>query len=348
MSRRAPSRRNVEYLDQRQSRQLQSMAPGAVAGRLASASPPPPGSYAADYLEVDGDPGATAFARDRFPTGTGTLPGTITTATLTFTPLDNSLHLYLNPSGWEETSLLDEGLDYTLAGNVVTFTGVTPAVGDVVDARYAYDGVPIDALDETPTELEVLQTATAHGNGSTTTTFDAPTTAGSLLIAVLGGRWKTGISFPAGWVMESTVIRADSDYEVTVWAYPNAPATTSVTVTDDFINESQLTLAELDGFGPSPTITQVGYLVTPFTDGDTLTAGSASTDVGLALLGWSSRNYSGYDATGFGPADVSDKKAMLLTRPLTAGETVATDVTTGGGSNALGGVAISMLYVYDD
>lgn len=150
MSRRAPSRRNVEYLEQRQSRQLQSMVPGAGAGRFASASPPPPGSYAADYLEADGDPGFTSFARDRFPTGTGTLSGATSSVTLSLTPLDASLHLYLNGLA------LDEGTDYDLAGNEVTFTGTTPTAGDIVDARYAYDGVPTDMLDEAPSDYPSL------------------------------------------------------------------------------------------------------------------------------------------------------------------------------------------------
>lgn len=143
-ARRPPTLRDPQNYGQRLSNGLRAMAKGSDAGRVLSASPVT-WLDAADAPDLDlspaGDAGAElAFLHDRFPT-TGTLTGAATSLTLTAIPTANSLHLYLN--GLE----LDEGTDYTLSGNTVTvLAAAETTAGDVLEARYAYDGVVVTTL----------------------------------------------------------------------------------------------------------------------------------------------------------------------------------------------------------
>lgn len=124
-----------------------------------------------------------SFWRDRYPTGTGTLGSGASGVTLTYTPLANSLHLYLN--GLE----LDEGVDYTLADNEVTFTGTTPAGGDVIDARYAFTDVTPDTATVFP--LSIVDT---FERADGTTDFENRSD---------GGLWSYASGADGHWKVES-------------------------------------------------------------------------------------------------------------------------------------------------
>ena len=138
-ARRPPSLRDPNNYGQRLANGLRAMSKGSDGGRVLNASPIRLAD-AADAPDLDLSPAGgaaseVAFLRDRFPTS-GTLSGAASTLALTATPASSSLHLYLN--GLE----LDEGTDYTLSGSTVTV--LTPAgtgAGDILEARYAYDGI---------------------------------------------------------------------------------------------------------------------------------------------------------------------------------------------------------------
>ena len=110
-----------------------------------------------DQWIIQQTPGAvTSFARDRFPTGSGALTSAVATATLTYSPLAGSLHVYVN--GVEQ----DQGSDFAYAGNQVNFTTGVVIAGDVLDVRYAY------ASTETAGAASTSTTAPTSGTGTST------------------------------------------------------------------------------------------------------------------------------------------------------------------------------------
>lgn len=156
---------------QRQVAQLKKRASGGVTviddGETAAPADPPP-----------------SFWRDRYPTDPpDTLSGTAASVTLTYTPLLHSLHLYLN--GLE----LDEGSDYTLADNVVTFTAASPGSGDVLDARYAF-------TDSTP------ETAVVYPALTITDTFNRADGSSGFADRSDGGTWDLTADAAGKWIIE--------------------------------------------------------------------------------------------------------------------------------------------------
>lgn len=132
-SRRPPSQRNAEYIEQRQSRQLQSFVPGADRGRLASAQPiwkllgPPDALFGFDG-------GAVAQATRASKVDIFTLPSDgAQDLTLTFVPVEDSWNLLHNRLG------LVEGEHFTIDGLTVSLlTSIDPLTGDTIRVQYDY------------------------------------------------------------------------------------------------------------------------------------------------------------------------------------------------------------------
>lgn len=78
----------------------------------------------------DGGDGSVDFHYDRFPSS-GVSASARSSDGLSFTPVEDSQHIYLNGLA------LDEGDDYTLSGSTVTYAAGLVVAGDVVEARYA-------------------------------------------------------------------------------------------------------------------------------------------------------------------------------------------------------------------
>lgn len=231
------------------------------------------------------------WARDRFTlTSSGAQ-----TKNLSFVAAEAPLFVFLNGV------YQDEGTDFTVADNTLSaLSAMGATAGDVLEIRYI--------IRSTTPPAEMVQAASADdsSSGTATATFSTATTAGSLLVAVLGGRANT-TSMPAGWVSVSKVYSTSTDSFVEVWFYEDAPATTSVAATTDISNGMRLTMAEFSGMPSSVTATLGGTLIDSIPDGTTFTPSAAPGD-GLAVLGWNSRY--GFDmgtrAVGYtdvGPGD---------------------------------------------
>lgn len=146
-SRKPPRERDSEYARQQIRRQIKSMSPGALGGRLASVrptlhtgSPTEPAMYGGSSEAASS---AVEFAHDAF-----TLASATPTVTLTYLPLDDSAHVYLN--GLEQL----EGTDYTLdQQSLEVLAAMDAEAGDLLDVRYAYQvDVPTQPSDSDEAE----------------------------------------------------------------------------------------------------------------------------------------------------------------------------------------------------
>jgi hypothetical protein len=138
-ARRPPSQRNVEYTMRHQARQLQSMAPGALGGRLASAAPVPldPAYFEGGYDDTDAgvdqvlgfeeSPKVVAAAGNQ-------------TLYLTHTPIDGTLHITWN--GLDQPQSV-----WSIEDNRVTVLDPTSLLlaGDELVAQYLYSDSVFDA-----------------------------------------------------------------------------------------------------------------------------------------------------------------------------------------------------------
>ncbi len=123
-----------------------------------------------DCMHVDGSSGSCGAATGVYPgfsdseAPAGAINGANTAFTLAFTPSPAaSLELYLNGLR------LDDGIDYTLSGNSITFfTGSIPQTGDILLAsyRYANPSNPLGSL----TTPEVVCSSTGGSTASTSMT----------------------------------------------------------------------------------------------------------------------------------------------------------------------------------
>lgn len=132
-SRRPPSQRDAGYVDQRQSRQLQSFVPGALTGRLASAGPVTKLPGPPDAL-FGFDGGSAAVASRASKVDIFTLPSDgAQDLTLTFVPIEDSWNLLHNRLGCVEAE------HFTLTGRTVSLLSGTDALtGDTVRVQYDY------------------------------------------------------------------------------------------------------------------------------------------------------------------------------------------------------------------
>lgn len=122
---------------------IETMIPGTVGGRVVNAGPAsaPSGERAAsrgDIGTVDSASGVL-FKRDRFEL----VADGAQDHTLTFLPLDDSEHVYLN--GVEQ----DEGADWTRDEQVLSILAAMDALtDDMLEVRYSYDaGAPVQPTD---------------------------------------------------------------------------------------------------------------------------------------------------------------------------------------------------------
>lgn len=165
------------------------------------------------------------FVHDRFPDPTNPYGSTPSTEALSYVPLINSLHLYKN-----RNTVLDEGNDYSLSGNVITYLAGSVVAGDFVNARYVYNAGtsgPAGAgyVGTPPSHAAIVQTADISWVGGTqgsakTATFPNPVTPGNLVVIAFGflddgpdhvsgcgvNPWNSIISFPTTNPNYTTVI----------------------------------------------------------------------------------------------------------------------------------------------
>lgn len=132
MTRRRPARVWAERL----AGSLESMVPGTVGGRVSNAGRVPAASSAVSRgVAGSGVPASdVAFQLDTF-----TAAGGAEDLTLTFLPMAESEHVYLNGV------FQDEGTVWTRDGVTLSLlSGMGAVAGDLVEVRYAYDiGAPI-------------------------------------------------------------------------------------------------------------------------------------------------------------------------------------------------------------
>lgn len=124
-SRNPPSRRNPEFIDQRQSRQLQSMSPGALTGRLASAQPVNklPGAPDALFGFDGGSGGASAAVLSPYWDEFTLASNGAQDVTLSFVPVEMSEHVYLR------------GVEQGVSGTFWTRDSLTLSLTSAADAR---------------------------------------------------------------------------------------------------------------------------------------------------------------------------------------------------------------------
>lgn len=134
-SRRPPSQRNPEYVNQRQSRQIQSFIPGALTGRLASAGPisklpgPPDALFG-----FDGGNAAEASRASKVDLFTLAADGA-QDLTLTYIPIDDSWNVTHNRHGFYEAE------DFTISGKTLSLlddASEPVLTGDKVRVQYDY------------------------------------------------------------------------------------------------------------------------------------------------------------------------------------------------------------------
>lgn len=183
-SRRPPSQRDPQFQAQRLGRSLAQQVPGL--GKVANASPGRGGSGVGGRAEMRGigttsSPGLRFF-RDRFE-----LDEAEPTLTLSFLPVADSAHVYLN--GVEQ----DETVDWTRDGAALTvLAGMDARVDDVLEVRYAYASGQPQLVDEQTYTLsfELAPDSIATGGPGHTATIDVTcdgANLGSFISAVEAG-----------------------------------------------------------------------------------------------------------------------------------------------------------------
>jgi hypothetical protein len=133
-SRKPPSQRNAEFYDQRRARQLQSMVPGTLEGRLADAQPFKQFSGPPDAL-FGFDGGAVAQATRASQIDQFTLASAgAQDLTLTYVPVPMSWNVEHNTLGLLDTT------NYTISSNVLSLiSGVDSLeIGDTIQVQYDY------------------------------------------------------------------------------------------------------------------------------------------------------------------------------------------------------------------
>jgi hypothetical protein len=174
-SRKPPSQRNAEYYDQRRARQLQSMVPGTLEGRLADAQPFKQFSGPPDAL-FGFDGGANTQATRASKVDIFTLPaGGAQDLTLTYVPVVDSWNVIHNREGCVE------GEHFTLdpPTRTLSLLAVPDALtGDTVRVQYDYLEEQADPIEDIPA-LDIpfsaagwKYTVTNPGTGWEQPTFD--------------------------------------------------------------------------------------------------------------------------------------------------------------------------------
>lgn len=286
MSRRPPSQRDPQYVGARIDRALAQRIPGI--GRLTNSSPVRDDVRTAARATASSTllSSAVVFRRDRF--AIAVVPATLT---LTYLPMPDSAHVYVN--GLEQ----DEGADYTIDQATLTLTAGMVAVGDVVDVRYAsLKGLPAALPPDVYSGLFIGSGSVSNGSFATSQTVfvSGAVAVGDLLVAFTRASGGAPLP-PAGW----TAVRSDLNTALFGYAEIYKRTATSADVASPTYTwtgpTDNWTVAVLAYRGPTTVAAHAGLIDQGSAASIDAPSVTAPADGGILVCSWS------YNINGFGP-----------------------------------------------